>query len=116
MATSLTVLLSVLAGGIVDLGVYWLMVRSRSFRWSALLRVPCRLLMLATIWIMVPVGEYYACSSRGTASHGPLAAFLFFIAGFLLAGVFAMRNKHLGDLRKLEGKTHPAADPVDGNQ
>ena len=52
------------------------------------LLVLCRLFMISVIWIGVPVGEYYACSSRASASAGYLAAFLFFIAGFMLVAFF----------------------------
>ena len=90
MAKTLAVLMAVLVGGLIDLGSYRLMGYPPSSRLSPPLRVLYRLLMMTVIWIGVPVGEYYACSSRELRPRpGSLAAFLFFIAGFALVAFSA---------------------------
>jgi len=104
MAKTLTVLMAVLVGGLIDLGSYRLMGYPPSSRLSPPLRVLYRLLMTTVMWIGVPVGEYYACSSRASASAGFLAAFLFFIAGFMLVAFFGQRGEYLRGLRKLDGE------------
>lgn len=117
MAHALTVVAALVVGALVDLGAYRLMVYSRRqpIRSSRLRRVTLRLAILLVLWIGVPVGEYNACS-RAAATDRYLAAFLFFIAGFILVGVFGDRNKYLSGLRKLEQEDHAMADPADGNQ
>ena len=102
MAKTLTILMAVLVGGLIDLGSYRFMGSQASSRLSPPLRVLYRLLMITVIWIGVPVGEYYACSSRASASAGYVAAFLFFIAGFILVAFFGQRGEHLRGLRKLD--------------
>lgn len=117
MAHTLIVVVAVVAGALVDLGGYRLMVYSRrpAIRSSPLRRVTLRLPILLVLWIGVPAGEYYACS-RAAASDGYFAATMFFIAGFILIGIFGNRNKYLSGLRKLEQEDDPAPDAVDGNQ
>lgn len=117
MAHTLTVVLAVVVGGLIDLGGYRLMVysRRRAIRSSRLRRITLRLAMLLALWIGVPVAEYYACSPAA-ASDGYLAAVVFFIAGFILTGIFGNRNEYLSGLRKLELEDHPIAGPADGNQ
>jgi hypothetical protein len=115
MAKTLTVLMAVLVGGLIDLGSYRFMSYLQSNRLSRPLVVLCRLLMIAVIWIGVPVGEYYACSSRASVSAGYLAAFLFFIAGFMLVAFFGERRQYLHGLRKLDKEDQQVADPADGS-
>jgi hypothetical protein len=115
MAKTLTVLMAVLVGGLIDLGSYRFMGYLPSSRLSRPQLVLCRLLMIAVIWIGVPLGEYYACSSRGSASAGYLAAFLFFIAGFMLVAFFGERGQYLHGLRRLDKEDQQVADPADGS-
>lgn len=115
MLNAATVVLAVLAGALIDLGIYRLMVYSRrpSIRDSRPRRITWRLLGLIGMWIIVPLGEYYACSTA-SQSAGFMSASTFFLAGFVLLSAFGNRNQFLRDLRKLDEKDPPAADPADG--
>lgn len=55
-------------------------------------------------WIIVPFGEYYACS-RVSATDGYMDGFWFFLLGFVLVIAFGNRNDSLSRLRKLDEKT-----------
>jgi hypothetical protein len=115
MEKTLTVLVAVLVGGLIDLGSYRFMGYLPSSRLSRPLGVLYRLLMMTVIWIGVPVGEYYACSSRASASTGYLAAFLFFTAGFMLVAFFGQRGEYLRGLRKLDEDGQQVTGPGDGS-
>jgi hypothetical protein len=112
MAHALTLVLAVVIGGLIDVGGYRLLVYSlrQAIRTSRLRRITLRMAVLLTLWIAVPAGEYSACS-RTAASDGYLAAVLFFVAGFIVTGIFGNRNEYLKGLRKLEKEDHPAAGP-----
>ncbi len=113
MPKTLTVIAAILVGGLIDLGDYWLMAHLASGRLNRPLRVLCGLLMIAVIWVVVPVGEYYASSSLASASAGYLAACLLFVAGFVMVSFFGERGRYLRDLRKLDGTGQRAANSAD---
>jgi hypothetical protein len=115
MEKTLTVLVAVLVGGLIDLGSYRFMVYLPPSRLSRPLRVLYGLIIIPLIWIGVPVGEYYACSSRASASAGYLAAFSFFIAGIILFGIFGQRAEYLRGLRKLDEEDQQVTGPADGS-
>ncbi len=109
MAKTVTVVLAILAGGVIDLGVYRFSAYVPTTRLNRPLRLLYSLLMLAVFLIGVPVGEYYACSSRGSASAGYLAATVFFIAGFMLVSIFGERGRYLRGLKKLDQEDRRSA-------
>jgi hypothetical protein len=112
---TVTIVLAVLVGALIDLGIYRLMVYSRrpSIRDSRSRRITWRLLGLMGLWVIVPLGEYFACSTA-SASAGFTSATAFFVAGFVLISAFGNRNQFLHDLRKLDAKDRSAADWADG--
>ena len=110
MPGTVTVAIAVLAGGLIDVGIYRLMVysRRRAIQSVGLRRVTLRLVLLLALWIVVPFGEYYACS-RSSSSAGYLFGWLFVFVGFVLGGVFGNRNAYLSDLRKLDDEDRPGS-------
>jgi hypothetical protein len=101
--------------GLIDLGIYRLLVYLPPSSLSRPLRVLYGLPMLAALWIGVPVGEYYACSSRASDSTGYLAAFSFFIAGFIVVVIFGQRDEYRRGLRKLDEEDQQVTGPADGS-
>jgi hypothetical protein len=114
MAETLWAFVAIVAGVLVDLGIYRLSLYLIPKRLSQPLRVVCALLMVGALWVGVPVGGYYVCSSQSSASAGYLAAVLLFVAGFMLVSVFGDRGRYLRDLKRLEEEDQQAAGPADG--
>ncbi len=114
MAEAFTVLVVILAGGVLDLGAYRFVAYLSSSRLGRPLRLLCGLLAIAVIWVVVPLGGYYACSSRGS-SAGYLAAVVLFVAGFMLVTFFGERGEYSRGLRRLGAEDQQAADPTDGS-
>lgn len=115
MAKAFTVLVVILVGGVIDLGVYRFVAYLSASGLGRRLRLLCGLLAIAVIWVVVPLGGYYACSSRGSASAGYLAAVVLFVAGFMLVTVFGERGEYSRGLRRLGAEDQQVTDPADGS-
>lgn len=103
MAETFTVLVAIVVGGLIDLGSYRLMALLPSSRLNRPLRVVCVLLLIAVIWIGVPVAAYQSLY-RDSIAVGSGAALVFFLAGFLLVLFFGERGQHLRGMRELDKK------------